>query len=49
MIINNPNVTKEKMALAIGKTTKTVQRIIKESQCIVYVGSSKKGHWEIKR
>lgn len=47
MITNNPNVTKVEMSKAIGKTTKTVQRIIKESKCIVYVGSSKKGHWEI--
>ena len=47
MITNNPNVTRVEMSKAIGKTTKTVQRIIKESKCIVYVGSSKKGHWEI--
>ena len=49
IISNNPNATKEEMAKAIGKTTKTVQRIIKESQCIVYVGTSKNGYWEIKK
>ena len=47
MITNNPTVTKEEMAKAIGKTTKTVQRIIKESQCIIYEGTSKKGYWKI--
>jgi len=42
MITNNPNVTKEEMDQAIDKSTKNVQRIIKKSQCIVYVGTSKK-------
>ena len=48
LIKNNPNITRKEMALVIGKTTKTVQRIISNSSKIVYVGSSKNGHWEIK-
>ena len=35
------------MADFIGKTVKTVQRIIKKTTNIKYVGSSKLGHWEI--
>jgi predicted HTH transcriptional regulator len=48
LIKNNPNITRKEMALVIGKTTKTVQRIISNSSKIVYVGSSKNGHWVIK-
>lgn len=48
LIKNNPNITRKEMDLVIGKTTKTVQRIISNSSKIVYVGSSKNGHWEIK-
>ncbi len=44
MIINNPKVTREEMTKTIGKTIQTVSKIIKESQCIAYVGSSKLGH-----
>lgn len=41
LIENNPQVTLKEMADAIGKT---VQRLIKDSYCIEYVGSSKKGY-----
>lgn len=36
------------MALKLGKSVKTVQRLIKEYGKIIYVVSSKLGHWEIK-
>lgn len=48
LIENNPQVTLNEMAEAIGKTVKTVQRLIKDSNCIEYVGSSKKGYWKLK-
>lgn len=47
LIKKNPNVTREDMARAINKTTKTVQRIINKCEFIKYVGSGDKGHWEI--
>lgn len=47
MILNNPKVTKQEMAKAIGKSTKTVQRIIKNLKYIIYLGSMKKGNWKI--
>ena len=46
LIENNPQVTLKEMAMAIVKTVKTVQRLIKDSNCIEYVGSSKKGYWQ---
>lgn len=49
LIENNPQVTLKEMAEEIGKTVKTVQRLIKDSNCIEYVGSSKKGYWKLKR
>ncbi len=48
LIENNPQVTLNEMAEAIGKTVKTVQRLIKDSNCIEYVGSNKKGYWKLK-
>lgn len=48
MIRNNPKVTRIEMATSIGKTVKTVQRIINKCNKITYVGSGDKGHWEIK-
>ena len=47
MISNNPNITRAELALAIGKSKKTVERIIKNNPRIIFVGSSKAGHWEI--
>ena len=47
MIKYNPRITRKEMAESIGKTVKTVQRIINESKKIKYVGSSKFGYWEI--
>ena len=36
------------MAIAINKTTKTVQSIINKCEYIEYVGSGNKGDWVIK-
>ncbi|MBQ8292909.1 MAG: hypothetical protein IJX78_03760 [Bacilli bacterium] len=47
LVKTSSKVTLKDMANAIGKTVKTVQRIIKRSNKIKYVGSSKTGHWEI--
>jgi predicted HTH transcriptional regulator len=44
LIKKNPNVTREDMARAINKTTKTVQRIINKCEFIKYVGFGDKGH-----
>lgn len=43
----NNQITRNELAKTIGKSTKTVARIIKESRCINFIGSSKTGHWEI--
>ena len=47
MISDNPKITRTELALAIGKSKKTVERIIKNNPKIIFVGSSKTGHWEI--
>ena len=47
LIETNSQVTLKEMANAIGKTVKTVQRLLKDNPKIHYVGSSKSGHWEI--
>lgn len=46
-IKENPRITREELATIIGKSVKTVGRIIKDSKLINFVGSSKSGHWEI--
>lgn len=46
-IKSNPLVTRSELAKAIGKSTKTVQRILNENPKIKHIGSSKKGHWKI--
>ncbi len=46
-IKENPRITREKLAAIIGKSVKTVARIIKDSKLINFVGSSKSGHWEV--
>lgn len=43
----NNQITRSELAKTIGKSTKTVARIIKEPHCINFIGSSKTGHWEI--
>ncbi len=46
-IKENNKITRVQLSKLIGKSKKTVERIIKESSKIVYVGSAKAGHWEI--
>ena len=46
-IRKNNQITRSELAKTIGKSVKTVARIIKESNCISFKGSSKTGHWEI--
>ena len=44
MIKSNPNATRDEMAKAINKSTKTVQRLINKCDKIIFVGSGDKGH-----
>ena len=46
-IKENPRITREELASVIGKSIKTVARVIKDFKIINFVGSSKTGHWEI--
>ena len=39
--------TREVMANRLGCSKKTIERTIKKSSRIEYVGSAKGGHWEI--
>ena len=47
LIEKNKYITRLEMAEKIGKSKATIERIIKKSKKIKYVGSSKKGYWEI--
>ena len=47
LISDNPHISQREMAAAIGKTTKTVERIIKSSNRIKRSGLDRGGHWEI--
>ena len=40
-------ITRKEMAVTIDKSKPTIERIIKKSKRIKYVGSSRSGHWEI--
>ena len=46
-IKEKPRITREELASVIGKSVKTVARIIRDSKIINFDGSSKTGHWEI--
>ncbi len=46
-IKENPRITREELAAIIGKSIKTVARIIKDSKLINFVGSSKSCHREV--
>lgn len=46
-IKDNPSCTRNDMSKAIGKSVKTVQRILKESKKIKRIGHDYGGHWEI--
>ena len=43
----NSYITKDEMAVELGVSKATITRAIRKSTKIVFVGSSKKGHWEI--
>lgn len=46
-IRKSPNISRESLAKLIGKSEKTVSRIINASSKIIRVGSKRTGHWEI--
>lgn len=46
-IKKSPNISRERLAKLIGKSEKTVSRIINASNKIIRVGSKRTGHWEI--
>ena len=48
LIKENPKITLEELAITIGISKKTVQRVIGASDKIVRIGSARNGHWEIK-
>ena len=48
-IRKNPNISTTDLSKIIGKTRRTVARVIESSEKIVRVGPDKGGHWEIKK
>ena len=48
LIHKDNKISTAKMAMALGVSTKTVQRHIKEMDNVHYVGRGFSGHWEIK-
>ena len=48
-IRKNPNISTTELSKIIGKTRRTVARVIESSEKIVRVGPDKGGHWEIKK
>ena len=48
LIRENSQISLQEMADIIGKSKKTVQRIIAATDDIIRVGNAKNGHWEIK-
>jgi len=50
LLDSNIGISKAELALRIGKSEKTIQRIVNdliEKKLIVRVGSNKTGHWEV--
>ncbi len=43
----NPKISLDELAELIGKSKRTIQRIIKNSEQIKRIGPDKGGHWEI--
>lgn len=48
LIKDNHKITLSEMAKAIGKSKKTVQRVITASNKVTRIGSARNGYWEIK-
>lgn len=46
-IEDNPKMSIKEMATRTGKNPKTIQRVIKNSGVIRFVGKTKAGYWEI--
>ena len=47
LIQQDPKISTEKMALALGVSTRTIKRHIKEMDHVQYIGRGFSGHWEI--
>lgn len=47
MIRRNSKISTEKMAIALGVSSKTIKRHIKEMDNVSFVGRGFSGHWEI--
>lgn len=47
LIRKNSNISTEKIAMALGVSTRTIKRHIKEMDNVCYVGRGFSGHWEI--
>jgi len=43
----NPKITRSELAKLIGKSTRTVQRLLESNTKIKFIGSGNNGHWEI--
>lgn len=49
-ISENPSITAEGLSIEIGKTVRTVKRILKsliQAKAITRIGGNKNGHWKI--
>ena len=47
LIRKNSKISTEKIAMALGVSTRTIKRHIKEMDNVCYVGRGFSGHWEI--
>lgn len=47
LIKTNPKITRSEMASVIGKSIKTIEREIKKSFKIKFIGTGKSGHWKV--
>ena len=47
LIRKNNKISTDKIAMALGVSTRTIKRHIKEMDNVTYVGHGFSGHWEI--
>ena len=47
LIQANPKISRKEMAEHIGKSPRTVSRILSQMDHVHYVGSGNNGHWEL--